>query len=285
MIVLRAMLWLLGLVVIVAVAITTAIYLKQDELIFYPQPLDADSVAALERSLERSERFELLAEDGLHLHGWLLRVATKEPVPLLIYFGGTAEEVSWVLPELAHIPGWAALVVNYRGYGRSEGRPSEDALYRDAVALYDQVIRRPDIDPHRVVAMGRSLGTGVATYLASQRPVSAVVLVSPYDSLIAIAQSAYPFLPVRLLLKHRFESVARAPQIHVPLLAMAAAQDRLIPPERSRKLVEAWGGPARLEVLEGRDHNNIHGHPLYWAIITRFLRDAPQAPRDEEVKK
>jgi len=279
------MLWLLGLVVIVAVAITTAIYLKQDELIFYPQPLDADSVAALERGLERSERFELLAEDGLHLHGWLLRVATKEPVPLLIYFGGNAEEVSWVLPELARIPGWAALVVNYRGYGRSEGRPSEDALYRDAVALYDQVIRRPDIDPHRVVAMGRSLGTGVATYLASQRPVSAVVLVSSYDSLIAIAQSAYPFLPVRLLLKHRFESVARAPQIHVPLLAIAAAQDRLIPPERSRKLVEAWGGPARLEVLEGRDHNNIHGHPLYWGMIVEFLRVASQAPRGEEVKR
>ena len=142
----------------------------------------------------------------MHLRGWLLRAAGREPAPLLIYFGGNAEEASWVLSELAHIPGWSALVVNYRGYGQSEGAPSERALFADALALYDQAIKRLDIEPHRVVAMGRSLGTGVATYLASQRPIAAVILVSPYDSLVSIAQRAYPFLPVRLLLKHRFDS-------------------------------------------------------------------------------
>jgi uncharacterized protein len=267
----RPMLWSLALIVLVAVAILAAVYVKQDELIFYPQPLDTATVGALERSLERSERFEFSTDEGLHLRGWLLRAVGKEPAPLLMYFGGNAEEASWVLSELAHIPGWSALVVNYRGYGQSEGLPSERALFADAVALYDQATRRLDIDPHRVVAMGRSLGTGVATYLASQRPIAAVILVSPYDSLISIAQSAYPFLPVRLLLKHRFDSAARAPGIHVPLLVIAAAQDRLIPPERSRRLAQAWGGPAKLEILEGRDHNNIHGHPLYWEMITQFL--------------
>ena len=273
------MLWFLGLIVLVVAAIAVAVYLKQDELIFYPQPLD-ESQHRMRSSAasSRSERFELRTDDGVHLRGWLLRAEGDAPAPLLIYFGGNAEEVSWVLPELARIRGWAALVVNYRGYGQSEGRPSERALFRDALALYDQVTRRADIDPQRVVAMGRSLGTGVATYLASQRPLSAVVLVSPYDSLIGIAQTAYPFLPVRLLLKHRFESVVRAPNVHIPLLAIAAAQDTLIPPERSRRLVQAWGGPARLEVLEGRDHNNIHGHPLYWSMIVEFLRGVA-APR------
>lgn len=265
------MLWFLALIVLIAVAVVAAVYLKQDELIFYPQPLDMATVGALERSLERSERFELTNDEGLHLRGWLLRAAVKQPAPLLIYFGGNAEEASWVLSELAHISGWSALVVNYRGYGQSEGLPSERALFADAVALYDQVTQRLDIDPHRVVAMGRSLGTGVATYLASQRPIAAVILVSPYDSLTSIAQSAYPFLPVRLLLKHRFDSAARAPSIHVPLLVIAASQDTLIPPERSRRLAKAWGGPAKLEILEGRDHNNIHGHPLYWEMITQFL--------------
>jgi pimeloyl-ACP methyl ester carboxylesterase len=266
------MLWFLGLIVLVAAAMVAVMYIKQDELIFYPQPLDAGGVGALERSIQRSERFELRTEEDVHLRGWLLRGPGEGPAPLLIYFGGNAEEVSWVLPDLARIEGWAALVVNYRGYGQSEGRPSERALFQDAAALYDQVTKRADIDPHRVVAMGRSLGTGVATYLASQRPLAAIVLVSPYDSLISIAQTAYPFLPVRLLLKHRFESVARAPNVHIPLLAIAAAQDSLIPPECSRRLVQVWGGPARLEVLEGRDHNNVHGHPLYWSMITEFMR-------------
>jgi pimeloyl-ACP methyl ester carboxylesterase len=275
---LRSMLWFVGLFVLVAAALVLVMYVKQDELIFYPQPLDAAATGALERSLPRSERFELLAEEGVHVRGWLLRGSAQGPTPLLIYFGGNAEEASWVLPELARIPGYAALVVNYRGYGQSEGRPSEKALYHDALAIYDRASRRPDIDLHRVVVMGRSLGTGVATYLASQRPVAGVVLVSPYDSLISIAQSAYPFLPVRLLLKHRFESIVRAPSIHVPLLAIAAAQDSLIPPERSRRLAQAWGGPARFELLEARDHNNVHGHPLYWSMIEEFLHSV-EAPR------
>jgi uncharacterized protein len=267
----RAMVWFIGLLVLIAAAIVGVMYVKQDELIFYPQPLDA-GIETLERNLAHSERFELRTDEGVHLRGWLLRAPGDAPAPLLIYFGGNAEEVSWVLPELARLPGYAALVVNYRGYGRSEGRPSEVALSRDALALYDRIVSRPDIDAQHVVAMGRSLGTGVATYLASQRPLAGVVLVSPYDSLVSIAQGAYPFLPVRLLLRHRFDSIARAPEIHAPLLAIAAAQDGLIRPERSRLLVQAWGAPARLEVLEGRDHNNIHGHPLYWTMIAQFLQ-------------
>lgn len=265
------MVWFLVLILVIAIALAGAIYLKQEELIFYPQPLDTPSVNAMQASLERIERFQLLTSEGVKLRGWLLRGSRTERAPLLMYFGGNAEEVSWVLPELARLSGWAALVMNYRGYGESEGHPSEHALLHDAVTLYDQVITRSDIDPHGVVAMGRSLGSGVATALAAQRPIAGVVLVSPYDSLVSIAQSAYPFLPVRFMLRHRFDSIARAPAIKAPLLAIAAAQDGLIPPALSRRLVEAWGGPARLEVLEGRDHNNVHLHPLYWSLITQFL--------------
>jgi pimeloyl-ACP methyl ester carboxylesterase len=261
------MLWLLALVLIVAIAISGAVYWKQDELIFYPQPLNRAGLG----DLPRSEPFELDTADGTRLRGWLVRADALAPAPLLIYFGGNAEEVSWVLPEVARVKGWSALVVNYRGYGESGGAPSERALFADAIALYDRGIARPDVDRTRVVAMGRSLGTGVATWLASQRPLAGVVLVSPYDSLIAIAQKVYPFLPVRLLLKHRFDSISRAPSIRTPLLALAASRDTLIPPESSRRLVQAWGGPARLEVLEGRDHNDIHGHPLYWSTVGDFL--------------
>jgi|SRR5690349_15515468 len=273
MVLLRLMLWFIGIALVVAVAIATAVYLKQDELIFYPQALDATSVQALESNLQRIERIELRAEDGFHLRGWLLPASHAQRAPLILYFGGNAEEVSWVLPDLARLTGWAALAVNYRGYGASEGVPSERALFRDALALYDHLASRDDIDAARIVAIGRSLGTGVAVHLAAERALCGVVLVSPYDSLTAIAQRAYPYLPARWLLRHRFDSIARAPRIRVPMLAIAAAQDTLIPSARSRKLVEAWGGPARLEVLEGRDHNNVHGHPLYWSVIGQFLRE------------
>ena len=90
--------------------------------------------------------------------------------------------------------------------------------------------------------------------------------------MVEVARGVYPFLPVDLLLRHRFESDQRAPSIHAPLLALVAAQDTLIRPERSRRLVQAWGGPARLEVLDGVDHNTIHTHPQYWPLIDGFLR-------------
>jgi len=266
------MLTLLGTVALAGCGLMLLIYLLQDRLIFYPQQLDASTAQILQRNVPRTEAFELAVEgNAVRLRGWFISAESSGPSPLLIYFGGNAEEVSWLLPELTRLHGWAVLLVNYRGYGLSEGSPSEAALQRDALALYDNVAQRSGVDPERIVIMGRSLGTGVSTYLASQRPVAGVVLVSPFDSLIEVASAVYPFLPVRLLLRHRFESVAHAPAINTPLLALAAKHDTLIAPERSRRLVQAWGGPARLELLDGADHNTIHVHPQYWTLIGQFL--------------
>jgi hypothetical protein len=266
---------------LLAVGVCLLGYFTQERLIFFPQRLDERVALGIQRSFPRSEAFELVVDDGVQLRGWLVDGPPRRPWPLIMYFGGNAEELSWLVSEFSRVPDWAALLVNYRGYGLSQGQPSEQALYRDALALYDQVTRRADIDSRRVVAIGRSLGTGVATYLASQRPIAGVVLISPYDSLVQVARRAYPFLPVDLLLRHRFESAARAPSIHAPLLALAAAQDELIRPERSRRLVQAWGGPAQLEVLDGVDHNSIHLHADYWRLIDGFLADRALAWRSQ----
>ena len=259
--------------VLLAAGLCLLVYLAQERLIFFPQRLDERAAAGIQQSHPRVEAFELVAEDGVRLRGWLVGGPSRRPWPLVIYFGGNAEEVSWLAAEFSRVPGWAALLMNYRGYGLSQGQPSEAMLYRDALALYDRATRSPDIDPRRGIVIGRSLGTGVATYLASQRPVAGVVLISPYDSLVQVAREAYPFLPVNLLLRHRFESVVRAPTIHAPLLALVAARDDIVRPERSRQLVQAWGGPARLEVLDGVDHNSIQSHSDYWRLIGAFLAE------------
>lgn len=274
-----AVLPLLAIAALLAVTLCLLVYFAQARLIFYPQRLAEGDARALQRAFPRSEGFELATDDGVLLRGWLVRGPAQGPWPLVIYYGGNAEEVSWLLPEFSRMPGWAGLLVNYRGYGLSQGQPSEAALYRDALAIYDQILRRAEVDHRRVVIIGRSLGTGIATYLASQRPVAGVVLISPYDSLVRVARDVYPFLPVGLLLRHRFESDQRASTIHAPLLALAAAQDSIIRPERSRRLVEAWGGPARLQLLNGADHNDIHLHPDYWPLITGFLKQRADAVR------
>jgi hypothetical protein len=189
----------------------------------------------------------------------------------VIYFGGNAEEVSWMLDRLDAFAGWDLALVNYRGYGRSGGEPSERALLADAVTVYDQLAQRPDIDAARVVAMGRSLGSGVATHLASRRPLVGVILVSPFDSLTAVAQEAYPFLPARWILGSLYDSAAIARGLGLPLQMIVADRDEVISAERSRRLYDAWGGPKRELTIAGAGHNDIHLHPAYWEAIQGFL--------------
>src|SRR5437764_15432172 len=109
--------------------------------------------------------------------------------------------------------------------------------------------------------MGRSLGSGIAVHLAAHRPLRAVILVSPYDSIVEVAKRHYPFLPVSLMLRHRFDSIALAPRIEAPLLCLVATGDRVIPAEHSRALLEAERDTKTLHEFPNADHNSICGEP------------------------
>jgi uncharacterized protein len=121
------------------------------------------------------------------------------------------------------------------------------------------------------VLVGRSLGTGVATSVAARRPVRAVVLISPYDSMVALAGHHYPVLPVRWLLRHRFESIERAPGITAPLLAIAGERDEVVPLASSRRLHDAWGGPKRWLAIPEANHDDLGLQPTFWEPIRTFL--------------
>jgi fermentation-respiration switch protein FrsA (DUF1100 family) len=173
----------------------------------------------------------------------------------------------------SRFPGWALLAVNYRGYGGSAGKPSERAMFADALSVYDWAAKRADVAPGRIAAIGRSIGSGVAVYLAANRQLCGVVLVTPYDSLRAVAQRHYPYLPVSLLLKHNFDSIGRAPHISTPLLVIAAQRDSIIPPEHAQALFAKWRGPKIWREIEGADHNDLNSDPGYWAEVAGFLAD------------
>jgi pimeloyl-ACP methyl ester carboxylesterase len=184
-----------------------------------------------------------------------------------MYFGGNAEEVSWMLDELPRRDGGASwLLVDYRGYGSSGGMPSEQSLESDAAAWYDHFA---PTNP-RILAFGRSLGSGVAVHLAAERKLEGIVLVTPFDSMVQVGQRHYPFLPVDWLLKHRFDSLSLAPKLTTPLLCIVATHDEVIPAEHAQRLYDAWGGPKNLVALAA-GHNSIDGHPDYWPSIRAFL--------------
>jgi uncharacterized protein len=252
--------------------ICVGLYLMQDRLVF-PAPGIAPEPP---RRAANIEPIELAVAPDVTLRGLLRRAprpSTSGASPLVVYLGGNAEEVTWWGTYPGWPSDWAVALVNYRGYGKSGGEPSEAALYADSLRLYDTLAARADIDARRIVLFGRSLGSGVATYLATMRPTAGVILVSPYDSVEAIARELYPWLPVGWLLRHRFDSLARATRIDRPLLMLVTPADRIVPLANSERLYAAWAGPKALVRVADTDHTDIASAPAYWSAVGAFLRD------------
>jgi pimeloyl-ACP methyl ester carboxylesterase len=239
-----------GLVFYVAACI--ALFLGQRSMIYYP-PAQAALAAPLVSTLEAP--------------GAVLRVSER---PLagrqaVIYFGGNAEDVSTSLPLLAQaFPRHALYLLHYRGYAGSTGNPTEADLVADALLLFDRVAAyHPEI-----VVVGRSLGSGVALQLASRRPVHRLVLVTPYNSILELAGRQFPWVPVRWLLKDRYESGLYAAKIEVPTVVLAAENDEVIPAWSTQRLVSRFApGVASVRVIPGAGHNTISASPAYVAAL------------------
>ena len=249
-------------------AITAVVWLTQERLLFYPQPAPAATRAPAGWRLEQIRH---TTADGTVLAGVLALPPVKR-APLVIYYGGNAEEVTSFAPLAAESYGpRAVLLVNYRGYGASAGKPGERALVADAVELFDAMARRPDLDTTRIALHGRSLGSGVAVQVAAARPARCVLLTSPFASARDVAQEIYPWLPVRLLMRHPFDSAAHAPLLRMPALILMGDADDLIPKHHSERLASLWAGPVQREAFPGFGHNDVSLNPRYALAVHAFL--------------
>lgn len=248
------------------------LYVFQDALIFFPQPVPQANRAAY-------APYALTVEhEGRRLKGWYVPGDIRRDRPLLVYYGGNAEEVSGNLPDLTRLKAGAYLFMNYRGYGDSEGKPSQKALCDDALFILDTLTARENIPIDHVVLVGRSLGSGVAVHVAARRALRGVILITPFDSLLKVARHHYPFLPVGLLLKHPFDSAALAPEIQTPALIITGGRDDIIPAPRSARLAQLWGGPVTTVVVEEGGHNDLQLDAAYWTAINRFLSEPHDLP-------
>lgn len=260
----KRMVTFLTFAVIGYVGLCALIFFIQDRMLFFPRPSDPHAVTRLEpwqRSIETSEGT---------LSGWVIPARDPINAPLVFYFGGNAEDVSVTALDVSNNADANFVLMNYRGYGASEGAPSETALFADALLIYDTLI---DATLHngKVVAFGRSLGSGVGAYLVSQRKIDAAVLVTPYDSIRSVARRHYPWLPIALLIRHPFDSLALAPGLDVHALFLVAERDEIIPPAHARHLADHWGGSTRWVLIKGATHNSIHAETYYWESIRELL--------------
>jgi pimeloyl-ACP methyl ester carboxylesterase len=236
-------------------------YLSQDSQLFYPPAADHSG-----ETDERLVAYQLVREEAT-LKGWLVNPAYARE-KLLVYYGGNAEDIFYTLDEFRDIQA-ASLFVSYRGYGPSSGRPSEAALFADALAVLDDIRGRHT--PRQTFLLGRSLGSGVASFVAASREVSGVVLITPFDSMVNLARQHYPWLPVGMLLRHRFDSVQHLAGVRAPLLIIYGGQDQVVPPVRTENLIRHVPGGQRVLFLEHADHGNVDLFPEYWPAVLDFI--------------
>jgi pimeloyl-ACP methyl ester carboxylesterase len=189
----------------------------------------------------------------------------------VIVYGGVRREISEFVNGADAGSQWGWLMVNYRGFGLSEGAPSEHHVVEDAKQVYDWAAARPDVDAANIVVLGRSLGTYVAVAVAAARHARAAILATPFDSFAALGETRYPGLPVDWLVGGRYDSAALAPQVSVPALFLLAENDDVTPAENGRALARLWGGLTKTVLLHGATHFGIERREDFWRSVRDYL--------------
>lgn len=219
------------------------------------------------------EDISLVTSDGVRIEGWF--VPGPRPVTWL-WFPGNAGNIAdrvRLLRELHDEVGVSVFIVSYRGYGQSEGRPSEAGLYRDADAALAHLRSRADVDPDRIVYFGRSVGTAVAVDLAVRHPPYALVLEAPFPSLPWLARHVYPWLPVGRFLHEGYHTVEKAPRVAAAVLVIHGDRDEIVPVAGGRAVAAALAGEVEPFIVPGAGHNDIPriGGEAYYRTIVAFL--------------
>jgi fermentation-respiration switch protein FrsA (DUF1100 family) len=274
---LRFLVPLVVLVVVVYIGMAIYIYRSQASFVFFPDP------ELLSNPAKHGLPFRdltLTTSDSVKLHAWYLPADSSRGV--ILFCHGNGGNISYVIETLAalHGLGFDVLAFDYRGYGLSEGEPEEEGLYRDADAAWNFLVDERGVDPSSIVLHGRSLGGGVATYLATKHRPAALILESTFTSIPDIGAKIFPYFPIRLLSQIKFETLKRLPGIEAPVLVIHSRDDEMIPFDHGRSLFAAAKEPK--EFLEiGGDHNSgfhVSGRK-YVEGIGGFLRRWEPSPQ------
>ena len=237
-------------------AITGLYFLQRHLLYFPPHP----------SQYEAEHNFEYQTADHIVLRGWVVNPGQPEAI---IFYGGNAERIDYYIHNFKLLfPAHTLYFVNYRGYGESDGQPTEKSLYADALAVFDKI--KPE--HQRIDLIGKSLVSGIAVYVAAHRPVNKVALITPYDSIVNVAKVHYPLFPVGILLRDKYESWKYAGKISAPTLILSAENDLTIPAASTRNLA-AHIKPALLTMkqIEGVDHNSISNNETCYVDLVDFF--------------
>lgn len=264
------MLWQIVLIGLgLYVGLTVLVFLFQNRLLYFPTRRLVTTPAARGLAYETVD-FE--AADGVKLSGWFIRAESARGV--VLFFHGNAGNISYRLDsiETFYRLGLSTFIIDYRGYGQSEGNPSEQGTYLDAEAAWRYLVEEREVPPDEIILFGRSLGGAVATRLAQSHRPALLILESTFTSVPDMAAGIYPFLPVRLLARIQYNTLERLPAINVPTLIVHSPNDEVIPYNHGQRLFDAAPEPKEFLRIEG-GHNEgfLLSAEEYEAGLTAFI--------------
>ncbi len=266
--------WLSGLILaaLAGAAVVAIVMLFEESFLYFPSRELASSPR--DHGLE-GEDVHPVAEDGVKLFGWWIRGKGRRAV---LFFHGNAGNAADRLDRAGILNrrfGLDIALVDYRGYGKSGGSPSEEGLARDARAVYE-IARQRGYPPERILVFGESLGSAVAVGLAAERPCGGVILETPFLSIRAMARRHYPMVPGALI-RTRFDNGGRIASVAAPKLFLVAERDDVVPAEQGLELFEIAPPPKTLYVIPGARHNDTYfvGGEPYWKVVETFLASLP----------
>jgi pimeloyl-ACP methyl ester carboxylesterase len=245
----------LAIIACVYLSLCGALFFFQRDLLYLPPAIHEHNYPSKSFSNE-SERIDVITLNTQHKKA-------------ILYFGGNSEAVvKNASTYIRNFPNHAIYLVNYRGYGSSTGQPTEAGIYSDALHIFDEIKSQ-----HTTISIiGRSLGSGVATYVAANRNVEKLILITPYDSIESIAAAQYPIFPVSLLLLDKYHSDDRAKNIRAKTLILLAENDKVIPLVSSQRLIKQFNKALlTIKTIKNADHRNISSFDEYNVLMEEFM--------------
>lgn len=259
------------------------VYVFQSRLLFFPEDSGLGPEVTPEVVDLTYETVQLTTEDGLQLHGWFIPGVEKQQT--LLFCHGNAGNITHRLDSLFlfHTLGYSVLIFDYRGYGRSEGKPSEAGLYMDVEAAWDYLVQTRRIPAADIVLFGRSLGAAVAAWLATRQNPGGLILESAFTSIPDMAAELYPLLPARWLCKMRFATEDFLLHVSCPVLIVHSTEDEMIPFVHGERLFAAARPPKEFLRMQGSHNSGFmrSGHH-YREGICRFIEHSTEGVENDD---
>ncbi len=266
---------------------TALLIFFENRIIYYPSPFPEGMWDAKSRGLEVEDVY-FKTDDGLRLHGWYVPAPTPNPKAsaTFLFFHGNAGNITHRLEnvQLLRERGWNVFIFDYRGYGKSEGKPTEKGIYLDSLAAYEFLRKDKKVPVERLFLFGRSLGGVCAVHVAASRPAAGIILESTFTSARDMAREMFPILPVAPFIRTKFDSIQKISNIKIPKLFLHAPEDSIVPYSLGRKLFESAPEPKSFYDIIGADHNDAlyAGGEKYFQAIEDFVNGAGKRKQERD---